>query len=128
LSRFHDEIALVNIQPHSSKTPTVPKERRRARRTALSLRADVTLPGDLTLEAHTIDISSTGLSCRVPYVLDNGQSCTVELDLTKFGSGRVEIQTVVRACRQNNEGKLEAGLEFVNAPEYVSELLRTLVR
>ncbi len=94
----------------------------------MRMRADVTLPGDLTLEAHTIDISLGGLSCRVPYALEMGQSCTVELDLKKFGSGRVEMQTIVRSCRQNPDGRFEAGLEFLNTPQNIVELLRTLLR
>ena len=91
------------------------------------MRADVTLPGDLTLEAHTIDISLSGLSCRAPYALDTGQACVVELDLKKFGSGRVEMQTIVRSCRPNSDGKFEAGLEFVNTPENIKEILRSFL-
>ena len=91
------------------------------------MRADVTLPGDITLEAHTIDVSLSGLSCRVPYSLEQGQPCTVELDLKKFGSGRVELQMVVRNCRPNPEGKFQAGLEFVNAPENIMEVLRSFL-
>ena len=67
----------VNIHQDPLNAPIVPKERRRAKRSALRMRANVTLPGDLTLEAHTIDISLSGLSCRAPYALDAGQSCTV---------------------------------------------------
>jgi hypothetical protein len=92
------------------------------------MRANVTLPGDLTLEAHTIDISLNGLSCRVPYALDTGQSCTIELDLKKFGSSYVELQTVVRSCRPVPDGKFEAGLEFLNTPENIMEILQTLLR
>jgi hypothetical protein len=106
---------------------TAPKERRRTKRSALRMRADVTLPGDLTLEAHTIDISLSGLSCRVPYELDSGQSCTIELDFKRFGGGRVEVQTIVRSCRQNSDGKFEAGLEFLNTPENIVVILRTLL-
>jgi hypothetical protein len=109
---------LVNAYQHSSKGPLAPKERRRAKRSALRMRANVTLP----------DISLNGLSCRVPYALDTGQSCTIELDLKKFGSSYVELQTVVRSCRPVPDGKFEAGLEFLNTPENIMEILQTLLR
>jgi len=91
------------------------------------MRANVTLPGDLTLEAHTIDISLNGLSCRVPYALETGQSCTIELDLKRYGGGVVELQTIVRSCRPNPEGKYQAGLEFINTPASIMEVLRTIL-
>ena len=118
----------MNAQPHNETALVAPRERRAAKRSELRLRADVTLPGDLTLEAHTIDISLSGLSCRVPYALESGQTCTVELDLKRFGSGRVEVQTIVRGCRAIPDGKYQAGLEYVNVPDNVTELLRSLLR
>lgn len=91
------------------------------------MRANVTLPGDLTLEAHTIDMSLQGLSCRVPYVLETGQLCTIELDLKRHGGSWVELQTIVRSCRPNADGKYQAGLEFINPPAHIMEVLRTLL-
>lgn len=91
------------------------------------MRANVTLPGDLTLEAHTVDISLNGLSCRVPYALEPGQVCVIELDLKRFDSGQVELQAAVRNCRESTEGKFLAGLEFLAIPNGVQEILRTLL-
>jgi hypothetical protein len=143
LSEFHDEIdrstfldttarlatsaKRVNIQDNRSTGSSAPKERRRAKRADLRMRANVTLPGDLTLESHTIDISLNGLGCRVPYALELGQSCTIELDLKKFGLDLLELQTVVRSCRQNSDGKYQAGLEFLDPPETITAMLRSLL-
>jgi hypothetical protein len=103
-------------------------ERRRAKRSALRMRANMTLPGDLTIESHTIDISLTGLSCRVPYMLEAGQFCSVELDLKKFGGDTVELRTTVRHCGESPDGRIQAGLEFVNPPQDVMKLLRAHLR
>jgi len=134
LSNFHDEIGgsattakRVNIQDNHSTGPSAHKERRRAKRSELRLRANVTLPGDLTLESHTIDISLSGLGCRVPYALELGQVCTIEFDLKKFGIDVLELQTIVRSCREAPDGRYQAGLEFLNPPENVTEILRTIL-
>ena len=92
------------------------------------MRANVTFPGDLTLEAHIIDISLNGLRCRVPYALEPGQTCTVELNLKRFDSGHVEMRTVVRNCEEAPEGRFQAGLEFLDTPDDIMEVLRTLLR
>jgi c-di-GMP-binding flagellar brake protein YcgR len=100
------------------------KERRRAERAEVHLKANVTLPGDLTLESHTIDISSTGVSCHVPYALEVRQSCLLEIDLKKFRAGRFEISAVVRSCQPAENGKHKVGLEFQNAPvEFMEKIV-----
>jgi len=91
------------------------------------MRANVTLPGDLTIEAHTIDISLHGVGCGVPYELRAGQLCAIELDLKENGGGQVELQTIVRSCRQTADGRFEAGLEFVNVPDPIMETLRAIL-
>lgn len=118
----------MNTHKTPSKGPALPKERRRAKRSALRMRANVTLPGDLTLEAHTVDISLNGLSCRVPYALEPGHTCVIELDLKRFDSGQVELQATVRNCRETPEGKFLAGLEFLAIPDNIQEVLRSLLR
>ncbi len=104
------------------------KERRRAKRSVLRLRANVTLPGDLTIESHTIDISLTGLSFDVPYELQIAQRCLVEVDLRRFGGRQFEVVASVRSCRAKPAGKFHAGLEFSEPPAEFSATLAKVLR
>lgn len=110
------------------KTSNAPQqfrqERRAARRTNLHLKADVTLPGDLTIVGHTLDISSGGLSLEVPYRLELGQRCEIELNLSKMGGPRwVQLTGEVRRCVDVDEGRFMAGLQFVDIDPALAEML-----
>jgi hypothetical protein len=109
------------------RTNSLPKERRRAKRAMLRVRADVTLPGDLTIESHTMDISTTGLSFDVPYELQVAERCVVEFDLKKMGGRRFELVAIVRNCRADPQGKFHAGLEFQAPPAELSATLEKVL-
>lgn len=102
-------------------------DRRVATRRCLHLQADITLPGDLTIVGHTMDISAGGISVEVPYMLEFGQECLVELDLSALG-GPVWLQLTaeVRHCGDAANGLFRAGLQFVNADPLFTELFEGL--
>ena len=99
-------------------------ERRGKQRTRLHLKADVTLPGDLTIVGHTLDISSGGMSLDVPYQLQPGQRCEIELNLAKLGGPNwVQVIAEVRHCVSSEDGHFQAGLQFVDLDLRVADLL-----
>ncbi len=101
-----------------------PAERRIKRRTQLHLKADVTLPGDLTIVGHTVDISASGLSIDVPYQLEPGQHCEIELNFSRMGGPAwVQLSGEVRRCVEVDEGRFQAGLQFVDLDPKLVELL-----
>jgi len=113
------------------RTPSTPSEntatkpnRRVGQRQHLRLKADVTLPGDLTIVGHTLDISSGGLSLEVTYPLELGQRCEIELDLSKMGGPRwVQVLGEVRHCSQSDEHRFRIGLQFVEVADRIKEVL-----
>jgi c-di-GMP-binding flagellar brake protein YcgR len=103
-------------------------ERRVKPRTRLHIKADVTLPGDLTIVGHTLDISAGGMSLEVPYSLEPGQRCEIELNLAKLGGPSwVQVVAEVRHCTEVDNQCFEAGLQFVDMPVQTAELLETYV-
>jgi PilZ domain len=116
----------VNHRPHKrpvSDSSTLP-ERRVKQRTRLQLKADVTLPGDLTIVGHTLDISSSGLSLDVPYQLQPGQRCEIELNLIKVGGPKwVQVIGEVTRCVTSGDGHFQAGLQFVDLDAQLAGLL-----
>ena len=110
-----------------SSESRAPRERRRAKRAMLRLRADITLPGDLTIESHTMDISANGLSFDVPYELQAAQRCVVDVDLKKMGGRRFEVVAIVRNCRLSEKGQFHAGLEFQTPPADFSAVLERVL-
>lgn len=110
--------------PHAMQ----PAERRTHRRKHLHLKADVTLPGDLTIVGHTLDISASGMSIETPFRLEPGQRCEIELNLSKLG-GPAWIQVIgeVRRCEQIEPDVFTAGLQFVDMDAEVAQLLDAYV-
>lgn len=105
-------------------TVTGKSNRRRQRRERLSVKADVTLPGDLTIVGHTLDISSGGLSIEVPYMLGMGERCEIELNLSKLGGPKwVQVVGEVRNCNQVDDDSYRVGLQFVDMDAQLKTLL-----
>jgi hypothetical protein len=112
---------------HVVDTKALP-ERRGRQRTRRQLKADVTLPGDLTIVGHTLDISSSGLSIDVPYELETGQRCEIELDLSKVGGPKwVQVMAEVKRCTLNVDDHFQAGLQFVDLDATLIELLDAFI-
>lgn len=98
-------------------------ERRTSLRHSVRLQADVTLPGDLTMVAHTLDMSTGGIALDVPYMLKFGQQCLIELDLSAIGGPPwLQLRAEVRHCRQINEGRFLAGVQLVDPDPVFTEL------
>jgi c-di-GMP-binding flagellar brake protein YcgR len=114
---------------HRSHRDSVPvsatkTNRRSTPRTHLRVKADVTLPGDLTIVGHTLDISAGGLSIEVPYQLQLGQCCEIELNLSKLGGPHwVQVVGEVRHCSQADDDAFRVGLQFVGMDEKLREIL-----
>lgn len=108
-------------------SPTTPPERRNVQRAAIRLEADITLPGDLTIVSHTLDISASGISLEVPYMLESGQRCTIELDLSPFNGPKwVELIAEVRNCVPDGEDQFRAGMQFVDLPPEVAAVIAAI--
>jgi len=102
-------------------------DRRFTTRTGLQLQADVTLPGELTIIAHTLDISLGGISLQVPYRLELGQECVIELDLSALGGPSwARLTAEVRHCAPA-DGCFRAGLQFRSVDPTLAELLDGLL-
>lgn len=103
-------------------------DRRNSTRTCLQLQADVTLPGDLTIVGHTMDISPGGISLEVPYMLQDGQECLVELDLSALGGPAwAQLTAQVRHCAATQEGSFRAGLQFKDLDPTLAPVLDGLL-
>jgi len=114
-----------HIKPESPQKSGA--ERRVAPRRAMHIMADITLPGDLTMVGHTMDMSIGGLRAEVPYVLEAGQECVVELDLTHLGGPNyLKLTAEVRHCQDNGSGRIHAGMQFKNVDAEASEILQAL--
>ena len=109
------------------KSPA-PTERRVKQRSHLHIKADVTLPGDLTIVGHTLDISASGLSLNVPYKLEPGQRCEIELDLSKLGGPNwVQVVGEVKHCASSDDGHFQIGLQFVDLDAELARLLEDYI-
>lgn len=103
------------------------RERRQGRRKALHLRADVTLPGDLTIASHTIDLSAGGALIEVPYKLEAGALCTIEFFTAPVAALRgAVIKAEVRHCGLRGE-RFYAGLQFLELDPAVRAALDALL-
>jgi c-di-GMP-binding flagellar brake protein YcgR len=108
----------------STSTSAAKSNRRTAQRAHLHVKADVTLPGDLTIVGHTLDISAGGLSIEVPYELKLGQRCEIELNLSKMGGPKwIQVIGEVRYCSQADDDTFRAGLQFVDVDDKLKETL-----
>ena len=102
-------------------------ERRTSTRKAMHIMADITLPGDLTIVGHTMDMSIGGLRAEVPYLLESGQECFVELDLTHLGGpSYLKLIAEVRHCHDNGSGRFHSGMQFKNIDKETAEILEAL--
>jgi len=112
---------------HSTPQNVEGTERRSNTRRSLQLHADITLPGDLTIVGHTMDLSTGGASIQVPYMLEFGQECIIELDLSALGGPSwLQLRAEVRHCRQLSSEQYLAGLQFIDTDPAFSELLDAL--
>lgn len=113
--------------PGGEKTQLSGAERRIAPRKAMHIMADITLPGDMIIVGHTMDMSIGGLRAEVPYLLEAGQECIIELDLTHLGGpGYVKLTAEVRHCQDNGSGRFHAGMQFKNIDKESAEILEAL--
>lgn len=120
-------MALYSKASGSENPQPTGAERRTSARKAMYIMADITLPGDLTIAGHTMDMSIGGLRAEVPYMLDAGQECIVEIDLTHVGGpSYMKLTAEVRHCHDNGSGRIHAGMQFKNIDEEAAEILQAL--
>ena len=102
-------------------------ERRTSPRRAMHVMADITLPGEIKIAGHTMDMSIGGLRAEVPHLLDPGQECIVEIDLTHLGGPPyMKLIAEVRHCQDNGSGRFHAGMQFKNVDEDTALVLHAL--
>lgn len=118
--------------PHQTVSASEPPkptgaERRITPRRPMHIMADVTLPGGLTIVGHTMDMSIGGLRAEVPHMLDAGQECIVELDMTHLGGpAYMKLTAEVRHCQDNGSGRFHAGMQFKNVDGEIAAILEAL--
>ena len=109
---------------HRAASGNLPVERRFRQRACLHIKADVTLPGDLTIVGHTMDISPSGLGLDVPYKLEAGQQCEIEFNLSKLGGPKwVQVIGEVTRCVECGHGRFQAGMKFVDMDARLAKVL-----
>ena len=89
------------------------EERREARRQSVGIRAKITVPGMSVLPAHTVDLSRGGASITLPFQLELGQKCLIDLELAACGRTSVfHIPAEIRYCVPMGTSRFRAGLRF----------------
>jgi hypothetical protein len=96
----------------SQRLPRI-DERREARRMSVGIRAKITVPGMSVLPAHTVDLSRGGASITLPFQLELGQKCLIDLELAACGCTSVfHIPAQIRYCVPIGTARFRAGLLF----------------
>jgi c-di-GMP-binding flagellar brake protein YcgR len=96
----------------SQRVPRI-EERRESARKSVGIRAKVTVPGKSVLPAHTVDLSRTGASITLPFQLESGQKCLIDLELAACGMTSIfHIPAEVRYCVQMAPSRFRAGVRF----------------
>src|SRR5215472_6543205 len=99
-------------------------DRRQSPRKVMQVLARVSVAGDATLDAQTVDLSHHGVSITSPHQLNVGQECIVEL-----GVSVPEIATppALRAsvvyCTRLREGAFRIGMKFTSVSIEAAELI-----
>jgi c-di-GMP-binding flagellar brake protein YcgR len=106
----------------------IANNRRGSDRKVVRLRASVSLPGDRTFEAHTVDISSGGACIVAPYQLTAGQQCVIHLELSACGSDH-KMQLVGRVCYCNRSGtsQFRVGMRFVQLDDTAASFVAAIL-
>ena len=90
-------------------------ERRREPRRSILIRADVKIPGNATLKAHAVDLSSGGLGLQSPVAAELDQEVEVTLPFNVCGEERKVVMIGrVRYCAKQSEQHYRMGLQFVH--------------
>ncbi len=106
----------------------IANNRRESDRKVVRLRATVSLPGDRTFEAHTVDISSGGACIVAPYQLTTGQQCVIHLELSACGSDH-KIRLMGRICYCNGSGaaQFRVGMRFVQLDDTAASFIAAIL-
>lgn len=107
----------------SQRLPRI-EERRETRRQSVGIRAKITVPGMSVLPAHTVDLSRVGASITLPFQLEVGQKCLIDLELAACGRTSVfHIPAEIRYCVPMGTARFRAGLRFGEVDEETDALI-----
>jgi len=127
----------ILLEPEDEREPTmeVPvllepdAERRASHRKFFTVQAKVTVPGVQTLNGHTIDLSTGGIGVTVPFALQPGQDCELDLELEACGTTcAFHIGARVCYCVPRGREQFRAGMQFTQLDEATSALIAAAMR
>ena len=89
----------------------------------------MTIYGKSVLPGHTVDLSQSGASFTVPFELDQGQQCLIDLELEACGETAVfHIPAEVRYCVQMGRSRWRAGMRFGETDPATSALIEAILK
>jgi len=124
-------------EPEVEREPTVEvpvllepeAERRASHRKVFSVQARVTVPGVQVLNAHTIDLSTGGVGVTMPFALEPGQDCVLDLALEACGTtGEFHIGARVCYCVPRGGKLFRTGMQFTKVDEATTALIAAAMR
>ena|SRR5262249_27922047 len=127
----------VLLDPEAEREPTVEvpvllvpeAERRASHRKFFSVHARVTVPGVQTLNGHTIDLSTGGVGVTVPFALEPGQDCELDIELEACGTTcAFHIGARVCYCVPRGREHFRAGMRFTRLDEATTALIAAAMR
>jgi c-di-GMP-binding flagellar brake protein YcgR len=105
------------------------EDRRSHERKSIAIRAKVTVFGKSVLPGHTVDLSLGGAGITVPFELEQGQRCLIDLELQACGeTAAFHIPAEVRYCVQMGRTRYRAGLRFGETDAATSGFIASLLQ
>ena len=103
------------------------EERRSERRHAILVRANIDIPGKVTLSGHAVDVSRGGMGLQCPVDVSLGTELTVTLPLEVCGEQRtVSLPGRVCYCNKQTDAHFRVGLQFVHLDDDTTAFINAL--
>jgi hypothetical protein len=134
ISTMSKEVTETAVEAHefhaAELAAALPMEERRSHeRKSVVIRAKVTIYGKSVLPGHTVDLSQSGASFTVPFELDQGQQCLIDLELEACGeTAAFHIPAEVRYCVQMGRSRWRAGMRFGETDPATSALIEAILK
>ncbi|HEY2145068.1 MAG TPA: PilZ domain-containing protein [Steroidobacteraceae bacterium] len=130
MSKLVTETAVEAHEFQAAELTAWPREERRGHdRKSVAIRAKVTVYGKSVLPGHTVDLSQAGASFTVPFELEQGQECLIDLELEACGETTVfHIPAEVRYCVQMGRSRYRAGMRFGETDTATSALIESILQ
>jgi hypothetical protein len=119
-----EDVTLELPAPNFGALESESSDRRVKSRSVLRVQARICVDGDEPLDAHTIDLSCTGLAITSTRPLNVDQECTVELGVSVPEIAQPPaLRASVRYCAQLRDDQFRIGLKFTAMSVEAAELI-----